>query len=540
MTATDVEEKKEDVDRRGTETSEQLAKEPKSAIDKIANWFDTRLGLSYPFLRDAPTYSVNPFYWLGALTVVAFVIQGITGIMMMLYYVPSPTQAYSSTLFIFQSVSYGRFLETVHLYTAYAMIMLAFAHMMRGYFVSVYKKPREAMWIVGMIMGFVTLGFGFTGYLLPWTVVSYSATHVGVGMISALPQPVSGFLTFLIEGSSGDAGVLLRFYDLHVVVLPAVLLILLVMKMYMLEAHGISEPANGLESVPESKRKLIPIFPDVTFYLVELAALFGAVMLLISALFPLNLPPEYSVQLAAQTTAQPDWYFLWIYQTLKMQIFETYGLPVALSIITVIFIVLVFLPFIDRSETRNIGKRMKFVTLGAIFVAEVIALSVWGELTPGEVIPNEEGAIVLGTIAVLVTLGSVVVYRILGRASSIGRKKAPAVVNPPPTPKTAVAPPPSSSSNKSEPLKRSATLWTAGSFAALLGLGTFAISGAFNAVVSLALQGPSQASIESLVLSLAGLSISVFGTILLLYRLELSSGFLKRRIKLFEIGWKSE
>ena len=93
---------------------------------------------------------------------------------------------------------YGRFLETVHLYTAYAMIVLAFMHMMRGYFVSVYKKPREVMWLVGMGMGFVTLLFGFTGYLLPWTVVSKSATDVGTGMMSALPQPLSSFITFLI------------------------------------------------------------------------------------------------------------------------------------------------------------------------------------------------------------------------------------------------------------------------------------------------------------------------------------------------------
>ncbi len=514
------------MDKRTPETEEKLAKRPTTAIEKIASWFDTRFGLSYPFLRDAPVYSINPFYWLGALTVVAFVIQGITGIMMMLYYVPSPTQAYSSTLFIFQSVSYGRFLETVHLYTAYAMILLAFMHMMRGYFVSVYKKPREAMWIVGMVMGFVTLGFGFTGYLLPWTVVSKSATDVGVGMISALPQPLSSFLDFLIVGANGDAGVLLRFYDLHVVVLPAVLLLLLVVKMYMLEAHGISEPAGGIESVPESKRKLIPIFPDVTFYLVELAAFFGAVMLLISALFPLNLPPMYTPALAAQYTSQPDWYFLWIYQILKMQIFETAGLPVALSIITLIFIVLVLLPFIDRSEVRSISKRMKFVTLGAIFVAEVVTLSVWGELSPGQIIPNEEGVIILGGIALLVTLGSVVLYKILGRTSAIGIRKASPIIQ--------------QKVSGSEPLTRSASLWTAGSFAVLLGTGTFAIGGSINAMVTLVLAGASQPLLVSLILSLGLLSISVIGIIYLIYRLELNSGFLKRRVKLLEIGWRGD
>ena len=481
MTATDVREKKEDADRRSQKTPENSSKQANSYIERIVGWFDSRLGLSYPFLRDAPAYSVNPFYWLGALTVVAFVIQGITGIMLMLYYVPSPSQAYSSTQFIFRSVSYGRFLETVHLYTAYAMIVLAFMHMMRGYFVSVYKKPREAMWMIGMVMGFVTLGFGFTGYLLPWTVVSKSATDVGVGMISALPQPFSSFLTFLMIGASGNSGVLLRFYDLHVVVLPAVLLLLLVMKMYMLEAHGISEPARGMENLPEKKKRLIPIFPDVTFYLVELAALFGAAMLLISALFPLTLPPEYTPQLAAQYTSQPDWYFLWIYQVLKFAVFETAGLPVALSVVTILFIVLILLPFIDRSETKSIGKRMKFVTLGAIFIAEVTVLSIWGELTPGQIIPNEQGALVLGGTALLVTLGSVAMYKILARAST--RRKTVTT--------TKVTPP-------SQPLTRSASLWTAGSFALLLGLATFTIGSSISSVVALALGGWNLSLIESL------------------------------------------
>ena len=222
-------------------------------LTRMANSFDSRLSLSYPLLRPAPRYSINPFYWLGALAVTAFVIQGVTGIMMMLYYVPTPTQAYSSTQYIFQNVSYSRFLETVHFYTAYAIIMLAFMHMMRGYFVSVHKKPRELMWIVGMVMGFVTLGFGFTGYLLPWTVVSKSATDVGIGMIDAMPQPLSSFLSFLIVGVGGDSTELLRFYDLHVVVLPAALLLLLVGKMYMLEAHGISEPASGSSQSPEKR-----------------------------------------------------------------------------------------------------------------------------------------------------------------------------------------------------------------------------------------------------------------------------------------------
>jgi len=475
-------------------------------------------------LNPAPEYSINPFYWLGALAVVAFVIQGITGVLLMLYYVPGPTQAYTTTQYIFQNVSYGTFLETVHLYTAYAMILLAFMHLMRGYFVSVHKKPRELMWIVGMLMGFVTLGFGFTGYLLPWTVVSKSATDVGMGMISALPSQVSSFLTFLIVGSGGDAGELLRFYDLHVVVLPAVLLALLAVKMYMLETHGVAEPVTTSAS---TKRKLIPIFPDVTFYLLELAAFFGSAMLLISIIFPLSLPPEYSATAAAQFTAQPDWYFLWIYQILKIQAFETLGLPVALSVVTLIFIVLIILPFIDRGETKSIAKRMRYVTLGLIFVAEVVVLTVWGRLTPGQEISNEQAVLVLGGTALLVTLASVGAYRLVfGGISKITQ-----------------APPPSGGPLANTPSVqtrlRSASLWTAGSFVGLLVLGTFGISGAIGALASMLAVGMiSSALLFSLVASLVLISVTVGGTAYLLYRLDLSTGAIKKRVRAFEVGWK--
>jgi quinol-cytochrome oxidoreductase complex cytochrome b subunit len=487
----------------GTRTNDE------GRLAEVVKWLDSRLGLSYELLRRVPQYAISPFYWLGALAVVAFVIQGITGVMMMLYYLPSPAQAYSSTQYIFRDVSYGRFLETVHLYTAYAMIMLAFMHLMRGYFVSVHKKPREVMWLVGMLMGFVSLGLGFTGYLLPWTIVSKSATDVGVGMIDALPQPFSSFLSFLIVGAGGDTMELLRFYDLHVVVLPAVLLALLAMKMYMLESHGISEPPAGSSSIPEKKRRLIPIFPDVSLYLLELAALFGSAMLLISVIFPLDLPPEYSPQLAAQYTAQPDWYFLWIYQILKISVFEGAGLPVALSMVTLIFIALFLLPFIDRGETRKISKRMKFVTLGAIFVTEIAVLSVWGLVTPGRIIPDEQAALVLGGTALLIAVISVVSYRLLFRRWASGI---------------------ASSGKVSTASARSASIWAAASFVLLLTVGTFAISSTINALMEMIVRGPAITSLLSLLLPLTELSLAAVGTMYLLYRLNLGSGSVKRRI----------
>ena len=476
-----------------------------SRFSRLSAWLDSRLGLTYPLLRPAPRYSINPFYWLGALTVVAFLIQGVSGIIMMLYYVPSPSSAFSSTQYIFQAVYFGRFLETVHLYTAYAMIMLAFMHMMRGYFVSVQKKPREIMWVVGMAMGFVTLGFGFTGYLLPWTVISKSATDVGMGMIGALPPALSSAIMFLVVGAGGDATELLRFYDLHVVVLPAVLLALLTVKMYMLEVHGIAEPATGPPLDAEANRGL-PIFPDVTFYLLGLAAMFGSAMLLISAVFPLSLPPEYTPQLAAQFTPQPDWYFLWIYQILKISVFEGNGLPIALSIVTLIFVLLVVLPFVDKGQTRRIRERPIYVTIGLVFIAELLVLACWGLESPGQVIPTGEAALVLGGTAILVGIVSLVFYRSMSRrlAKAIGKTQG--------------------------------VLPTATGFVVLLAAGSIGIGWSFNSMVRVVAMGANSLNLLQLGLSLTVLVVTIPLTVLFLYRIELAGGSLKRRIRLFHAG----
>ena len=490
-------------------------------VERLVGWFDNRLGLSNELLRPAPRYSINPFYWLGALAVVAFVIQGISGSIMLLYYVPSPATAYSSTLYIFQSVSYGQFLETVHLYTAYAMIMLAFMHMMRGFFVSVHKKPREIMWVTGMAMGFVTLGFGFTGYLLPWTVVSYSATKVGTAMLGALPGPVAAFAKFLLVGTGGDAGQLLRFFDLHVVVLPAVLLVLLGVKMYMLETHGVSEPVTGGTPEPKKGGRLIPFFPDVSFYLLELAALFGAAMLLVSVLFPLTLPAAYSPAAAGASVPQPDWYFLWIYQIIKISAFEQAGLTWALSFVALIFVLLVLLPFIDRGETRRISRRPWFVTMGLVFVAEVIVLAIWGRQTPGQVIPNTQALLVLGGTALAVSIISLNTFRLLARRSSNGSRTAQ---------------PPSTLSGTNR--IHSASVWASVIFVAVLGLSAFSIGGLINAVVTMGTYGVSELELAALAFSAAVLAFSVLGACFLLYRLDLGRGRIKRRVKAFEVGWR--
>jgi ubiquinol-cytochrome c reductase cytochrome b subunit len=373
--------------------------------------------LSASVLKPVPEYSLNALYWLGALMVVAFLVQAITGILMLLYYLPSVDQAYSSTLFIIEHVPLGWLIETLHLYAAYSMVLLAFMHLMRQYFVSAQKRPRELMWVVGMIMGLVVLAFGLTGYLLPWTVVSKSATDVAVGMLGFLPGQVSAIARFLVAGSGSDTSELLRFFTLHIVVLPAVLLILLAIKMYMFEVHGAVEPPAGARS----RTRSIPWFPDAFLYLAMVGSVFLAFLLAASVLFPISLPPQFSPQAAASYTPQPDWYFLWLYQILKFASFEGKGITYALAAIPLIFVVMALLPFFDKGKERRLAQRPVYVTIGLIIVAEVIVLTVWGYITPGQVISDSQAILVIGGTALIIAGVSWAVYKMrrqVGRASS--------------------------------------------------------------------------------------------------------------------------
>ena len=336
---------------------------------------------------------------------------------MLIYYVPSTDQAYASTLYIIKTVPLGWLIETAHLYGAYAMILLAFLHMFRGYFVSVQKKPREIMWVIGMLMGVIVLVFGLTGYLLPWTVVSKSATDVSIGMLSFLPAQIGPTLTFLMAGTGSNAAELSRFFDLHIVVLPAVLLVLLVVKMYMFEVHGAAEPTTG-----PKRSKEIPWFPNVFLYFAMIGSIFVAIVLLASALLPISLPTEFTPQAAAGTVPQPEWYFLWLYQVLKFASFEGEGIYYALGGVTIILALFILLPFIDRGKTREAASRPVYTTTGLILIAELVTLTVWGYFTPGLIIPDLQALVIIVEVALAIAIMSALTYRMRSKMRGLPSK----------------------------------------------------------------------------------------------------------------------
>jgi len=211
---------------------------------RIGNWLDERIGWRSVwdaiFLRKIP--KVNWFYALGSATLFVAVLQIVTGILLTIYYVPTPDHAYDSVQFITTQVPAGWFIRGLHHYGASAMVILTVLHMVRVIIYGAYKFPREITWFTGVGLLLVVVGFGFTGYLLPWDQKAFWATTVGTRIAGAAPVIGDSILRIMRGGEELSAVTLARFFGVHVWVLPTALLLLLGIHLYLVIRNGISAP----------------------------------------------------------------------------------------------------------------------------------------------------------------------------------------------------------------------------------------------------------------------------------------------------------
>jgi len=218
-------------------------------LAKLGDWLDERFAWRQVweaiFLRKIP--HVNWLYTLGSATLFVAMVQGITGILLTLYYVPSPDQAYDSVMYITTQLPAGWFIRGLHHWGASAMVVLTSLHLLRVFFYGAYKYPREATWITGVVLFLVVIGFGFTGYLLPWDQRAYWATTVGTRIIGVAPGAGEFILKVARGGDNLSAVTLARFFGTHVWVLPATLIGLLLVHLYLVIRIGISAVPNRKE-----------------------------------------------------------------------------------------------------------------------------------------------------------------------------------------------------------------------------------------------------------------------------------------------------
>lgn len=207
---------------------------------KIYEWLDERVGFDglYENLLDRPEPRGNWWNTLGSASLFLFVMQGITGIFLTVYYTPSPDHAYDSVQYIMNGVAFGWLVRGIHHWGATLMVLVVFTHMLRVFFSASYKYPRELTWMVGVFLFLLTLGMGFTGYLLPFNQRSYWATVVGTNIAGVVPG-VGGFtLKALRGGTDVSALTLSRFFSAHIWMLPATLAGLIGVHLYLIMHHG--------------------------------------------------------------------------------------------------------------------------------------------------------------------------------------------------------------------------------------------------------------------------------------------------------------
>jgi quinol-cytochrome oxidoreductase complex cytochrome b subunit len=396
-----------------------LARQFNRLLNRTWGLIEDRAGIPKWALRPQPEFTFKPSYWTGGFVATAFLYQVVSGLLLLLYYQPSVNPTYTlcgqaagslssspaawcSTYYVINSVPMGSLLISTHLYGAYAMIFLMFVHFYRGYYLGVYKRPRELSWMIGTLLMLSTLLMGFTGYLLPYTQLSFNATQVG--LVLALRLPTFGPLLgpFLLADGTNQ-GLLSRMFAAHVLLIPLALGALLYAHIALFESHGIAPPAS---SDPLQRRRFnehedkkhVPFWPHIFFYVTKWAMLYLGLLFGIAALWPWQLPTWVGNLAVAQTVTEPDWYFLW---TFKLVDFAGVTPVIAIGASTVILLFILGVPILDRSPPTHPRDRPFFIFLGNSLLGFFIIMSVWGGLTPGVLIPPDQVALRLGPMVLL-------------------------------------------------------------------------------------------------------------------------------------------
>jgi len=213
---------------------------------RMGDWLDERFDVRIPleaFLKKpVPKHAIRWYFCLGGITFALFLIQGVTGILLSLYYRPTTEQAYESILFIMNNVRFGWLIRSIHSWSASLMIAFCVAHMLRVFITGSYKRPRELNWVAGVVLLLLTLAFGFTGYLLPWDQKALWGSTVGSEILGAVPLIGEALLGLLRGGLEITGLTLTRFYGIHMLVLPVLAFLFLAVHFVIIRRQGISGP----------------------------------------------------------------------------------------------------------------------------------------------------------------------------------------------------------------------------------------------------------------------------------------------------------
>lgn len=330
-------------------------------LAKTIEWLDERVDLSeirhFVQEKGVPVHTQKVWYYLGGVTLFLFGVQIATGILLLLYYRPSASEAYESVQFIVTKVEFGWLIRNIHSWSANLLILFAFAHFFSVFLLKSYRKPRELTWVSGVLLLFLMLGFGFSGYLLPWNELSFFATKVGTGSAGAMPI-VGKFLLRLLRGGDDVTGATLsRFYGLHVAILPALASAFVGIHLLLVQRQGMSVPMSVEKQLkPGEKLPQMPFFPNYILRDVLAWYVVLAILAALAAFYPWELGNKADPFAAVPPGIRPEWYFLAVFYTLKLipsHIFGIEGEKLGVVAFGLVAAFLVLVPFLDRRALRN-------------------------------------------------------------------------------------------------------------------------------------------------------------------------------------------
>ncbi|NTU67591.1 MAG: cytochrome bc complex cytochrome b subunit [Chlorobiaceae bacterium] len=338
-------------------------------VGVVGSWLQERFYVVMPILdylkkKEVPRHRLSFWYYFGGLGLFFFMIQVITGLMLLQYYKPTEAAAFSSFVFIQKEVPFGWLIRQVHAWSANLMIMMLFIHMFSTFFMKSYRKPRELMWISGFVLLLLSLGFGFTGYLLPWNELAFFATQVGTEVPKVAPG--GAFMVEILRGGPEVSGeTLTRMFSLHVVLLPGLVLLVLAAHLTLVQILGTSAPIGYKEAgLIKGYDKFFPTFlaKDGIGWMIGFALL-----VYLAVVFPWEIGVKADSLASAPVGIKPEWYFWAQFQLLKDFKFEG-GELMAIVLFTIGGVVWLLVPFFDRQASRE-QKSPVFTVFGLLVLA---------------------------------------------------------------------------------------------------------------------------------------------------------------------------
>ncbi|MBI4478366.1 MAG: cytochrome bc complex cytochrome b subunit [Acidobacteria bacterium] len=354
-------------------------------LSYVLTWLDERIDLSdirrFVAEKGVPVHAHKIWYYLGGITLFLFGLQVGTGILLLLYYRPSASEAYESVQFIVTQVEFGWLIRNIHAWSANLLILMAFGHLFSVFFLKAYRKPRELTWLSGVLLLFLMLAFGFSGYLLPWNELSFFATKVGTAIAGSVPLVGTFVLRLLLGGDEVSGATLSRFYGLHVAILPAITTALLLAHLLLVQRQGMSiPPAIERRLQPGERLRQMPFFPNYILRDVMLWYVALGILAALAAFSPWELGKKADPFAPVPAGIRPEWYFLAMFQTLKVLPAHLLGIEGELLGILgfgLAALWLVMVPFLDRRASRG-EPSPRFTAGGVLALTYLLAFTIYG------------------------------------------------------------------------------------------------------------------------------------------------------------------